>query len=208
MQQPPHYVLLHLFFPIAQCLCRNPTLRECEDETHTPKIRTWESSETLEISKFDYRGQNTLHLDVFYIIRELAKCRCRKWACMGHLDICSTSYGKKKGQESNWQFDSRPLKVKNQPDFGACRWNVTHRWKAFEKNYKFVSDLFAIGGLSKELWPRKVLEVQTGTVSDSSLGVPEQKAIRMWVSWRGTKYIIWGKVVVSPESGPWWVMWV
>jgi hypothetical protein len=27
----------------------------------------------------------------------LAKCRCRKWACMGHLDIFSTSYGKKKG---------------------------------------------------------------------------------------------------------------
>jgi len=189
-------------------VCRNPTLRECEDETHTPKIGTWESSEILEISKFNYRGQNTLHLDVLYIIRKLANCRCRKWACMGHLDICSTSYGKKKGQESNWQFDSRPLKVENQPDFGACSWNVTHRWKAFEENYKFVSDLIPIEGLSKEFWPRKVLEVQTRTVSDSSLGVPEQKAIRMWVSWRGTKYTIWGKVVASPESGPWWVMWV
>jgi hypothetical protein len=31
--------------------------------------------------------------------------------CMSHLDIFSTSYGKKKGHESNWQFDSRPLKV-------------------------------------------------------------------------------------------------
>jgi hypothetical protein len=29
---------------------------------------------------------------------------------MGHLDIYSTSYGKKKGRELNWQFDSQPLK--------------------------------------------------------------------------------------------------
>jgi hypothetical protein len=28
--------------------CRNPILRECEDETHTPKMGAWESSETLE----------------------------------------------------------------------------------------------------------------------------------------------------------------
>jgi len=47
--------------------CRNPTLRECEDETHTPKIGTWESSGTPEsfgtpkISEFDCKGQNTLH---------------------------------------------------------------------------------------------------------------------------------------------------
>jgi hypothetical protein len=40
---------------------------------------------------------------------------------MGHLDICSTSYVQKKGRESNWQFDSRPLKVGNQLDPGVCR---------------------------------------------------------------------------------------
>jgi hypothetical protein len=28
--------------------CRNPTLRECEDEIHTPKMGTWESSKTPE----------------------------------------------------------------------------------------------------------------------------------------------------------------
>jgi hypothetical protein len=76
--------------------CRNPTLRECEDETHTPKIGTWESSRIPKTSKFNYRGQNTSHWGVFYIIRKLLKCRCRKWAYMGHLDICSTSYGKKR----------------------------------------------------------------------------------------------------------------
>ncbi len=38
---------------------RNLTLKECEDDTHTPEMGTWESSETLENSKFNYRGQNT-----------------------------------------------------------------------------------------------------------------------------------------------------
>ncbi len=39
---------------------------------------------------------------------------------MSHLDIYNTSYGQKKGQELNWQFDSRPLKVGNRPDPNAC----------------------------------------------------------------------------------------
>jgi hypothetical protein len=34
---------------------------------------------------------------------------------MTHLDIYNTSYGQKKGQESNWQFDSRPRKVVGLP---------------------------------------------------------------------------------------------
>jgi len=35
-----------------------------------------------------------------------------------------------------------------------------------------------------------------------------QKLIWMWASWRGTEYTIKGKVVASPKSGPWWVLWV
>jgi len=70
---------------------------------------------------------------------------------MSHLDICSTSYGKKKGRESNWQFDSRPLKVRNRPDPDVCKWSVTHHWKALNESYKFALDLIPIKGLSKEL---------------------------------------------------------
>jgi hypothetical protein len=33
--------------------CRNPILRECEDETHIPEMGTWESSGTPKISEFD-----------------------------------------------------------------------------------------------------------------------------------------------------------
>jgi hypothetical protein len=119
--------------------------------THTPKIGTWESTRTPKTSEFDCRGQNTWHWGFFYIIENLSKCRCRKWACMSHLDICSTSYDKKKGRESNWQFDSWPLKVKNRPDPGVWRWSETHCWKDLDENYKFALDLIPIGGLNKEL---------------------------------------------------------
>jgi hypothetical protein len=136
---------------------------------------TWESFGTLKILEFDCRGQNILRWGVFYIIGKLSKFRCRKWACMSHLDICSISYGKKKGQESNWQFDSRPLKVENRSHPSVCRWNATHYWKALKEKYKFASDLIPIGGLSKELWTHKVLGVQTGTVSGLLFGSPGTK---------------------------------
>jgi len=47
-----------------------------------------------------------------------------------------------------------------------------------------------------------------GTPKDSSLGVLGLKAIRMRVRQNNAKNTIWGKVVASPESGPWWVKWV
>ncbi len=92
-----------------------PFLEECEDDTRIPEMGTWESSKTFETSKFNCKGQNTSLWNV-HIIGKLSKCKCQKWPCMSHLNICSTSYGKKKGRESNCQFDSRPLKVKIRPD--------------------------------------------------------------------------------------------
>jgi len=126
-------------------------LEKCEDDTHTPEMGTWESSGTPKTLEFDCRGQNTLPLGIFHVIGKLLKFKCRKWPCMSHLDICNTSYGKKKGRESNWQFDSHPPKVGNRPDPGVCKWSAIHHWKAFKESYKFASDLIPIGGLSKEL---------------------------------------------------------
>jgi len=87
--------------------------------------------------------------EVLYIIGKQLKLRCLKWARIAHLDIWNTSYGQKKGRESNWQFDSRPLKVENHLDFLACRWRATYRWKVLDEGYKFVLNLIAIGGLQK-----------------------------------------------------------
>jgi hypothetical protein len=106
--------------------CCNPTFGRVGG-WHTPEMGTWESARTPRTSEFDFRGQNTLHWCVYYITGKILKRRCWKWAHMSHLDIFSTSYDKKKGQESNWQFDSRPLKVGNRSDPSVCRWTVTHR---------------------------------------------------------------------------------
>jgi hypothetical protein len=64
---------------------------------------------------------------------------------MTHLDIWNISYGQKKGRESNWQFDSQPQKVENQPDFLAWK------WKVLNEGYNFGLDLVQIGGLHKKL---------------------------------------------------------
>ncbi len=137
-----------------------------------------------------------------YIIGKILEFKCLKWACMTHLDIWNTSYGQKKGQKSNWQFDSRPLKVGSHPDFLVCRWCATYFWKALNKGYNFALDLISIQVLHAKLWACKVVGVLVVIIS----GLSRQNAIWMWASWRGTKYIIRGKVVAYPKSEPWWVL--
>jgi hypothetical protein len=88
-----------------------------------------------------------------------------------HFDIWNTSYGQKKG----WQFDFRPLKVKNRPDFLAFRWRVTHYWKALNESYNFALDFISIGGLHTKLWWPKVARVQTLGISKLPLGSPGTK---------------------------------
>jgi hypothetical protein len=129
-------------------------------------------------SKFlesDCKGQNPLDWKVLYIIENLLKHRCLKWACMTHLDIWNASYGQKKGRESNWQFDFWPLKVENQPDFLAFRWRATYRCKALDEGYNFVLDLILIGGLHAKLWGPKVAGVPTLGISRLPFGNPGTK---------------------------------
>jgi len=116
-----------------------------------PKLGDLESSGTPECLDFDSRGQNTSDWGVLDVIEKFLKCRCPKWPRIGHLDICSPSYGKKKGRESNWQFDSRPQKVRNRLLPDVSRWSVMGRWKALEESYNFGSDLTPIEGWSQEL---------------------------------------------------------
>jgi len=88
-------------FQVRQIVA-TPLWAKCEDETHTPKSGNLESSGTPKNSELDCRGQNTLHWGVFNTNGKVLKCRCPKWPRMNHLDICSLSYGQKKGRESNW----------------------------------------------------------------------------------------------------------
>jgi len=64
-----------------------------------------------------------------------------------------------------------------------------------------------------EVWkqnygPPKSCESQLWEFRDSQLGVLGQNAIWMLVPKSAIEYIIRGKVVASPKSEPWWVLWV
>jgi hypothetical protein len=137
---------------------------------------TWESSGTPENSKLNCRGQNTSPWCVLYTVGKFLKHKCRKWTCMSHSDISSTSYVQKKGRESNCQFDSRPLKVGNQSDSLEFRKYATYCWKALDEGYNFASDLITIGGLHKKLCALKVAGVPTVAISGFPLGSPGTKS--------------------------------
>jgi hypothetical protein len=103
------------YISIMAYFVTTPLWAKCENETHTPKSGDLESSGTHENSELDCRGQNTSHWGVLCINGKVLKFRCPKCPRKSHLNIFSPSYGQKKVQESNWQFDSQPLKVRNQP---------------------------------------------------------------------------------------------
>jgi hypothetical protein len=92
------------------------------------------------------------------------------------FEICITSYEKKKGWESNRQFDSRPLKVGNRPDPGACRWSAIDHWKALDDGYNFALDLIVIRGLQRKLCALKVMGVLVVGISRLPFGSPKTKS--------------------------------
>jgi hypothetical protein len=153
-----------------------PLWAKCEGEAHTPKSGNLESSGTPENSEHDFRGQISSHLSALGVIEKVLKCKCPKWPRMSHLDICSPSYGQKKGQESKWQFDSRPLKVGNRPVPDVRSKSATRRWKSLFKGYNVGSNLVPIGGQGEKLWSSKVPGLQPGTVSGLHFGSPGTKS--------------------------------
>jgi hypothetical protein len=118
---------------------------------NTPKVGDLESSRTPECLEFDNKAQNYSHWGVLGVIEKVLKRRYRKWPRIGHLDICSPSYGQKKGR------DSRSLKVGNRPFLDIRFESATCRWKDLDEGYNFGLDLVAIRLCSRELWAPKVL---------------------------------------------------
>jgi hypothetical protein len=84
-------------------------------------------------------------------LEKVLKRRYAKWPRIGHLDICSPSYEQKKGRESNWQFDSRPLKVRNRPLPDLRIESVIRCCKDINEGYEFGLNLVAIKLCSREL---------------------------------------------------------
>jgi hypothetical protein len=115
----------HLMLPRVQ--------KNVKSETSHSQVNShcvsWSPKWTSEFSEGNGKGQNPLVWRFFYIIGSLLKMKCLKWVSMTHLDIWNTSYGQKKGRESNWQLDSQPLKVKNRPNILLFRWRAKYHCK-------------------------------------------------------------------------------
>ncbi len=144
------------------------------------------------------------------------KHRCLKWHYIAHLDIWNTSYDQKKGHESNWQFDSRPLKVNNWPNFLLFRQHVTYRWKALDEGYNFALDLIAIKGLNVKLCAPKaarVLSVKISGLPFGSLGtkshldVTPMERCKIYCNVEGDGFPqVWAMVSLVSPSCPWLIL--
>jgi hypothetical protein len=134
------------------------------------QVGSWSPKWTPESSKRDWRAQNSLPQKVIYVFGNLLKRKCLKWACIAHLDICDTSYGQKKGHESNWQFDSWALKVGNRPNFVACRQHATYCWKDLNDGYNCALNLIVIRGLHRKLCALKIIGIPDVGISGLPLG--------------------------------------
>jgi hypothetical protein len=103
--------------------------------------------------------------------------RALNWDQVFHMSLIykSQPWDQKKGRESNSQFDSRPLKVKNRPDFIAFRWHATCHWKVLDEGYNFDLDLISIGGLYTKLWDPKIAGVSTSIILELPFKSPRTK---------------------------------
>jgi hypothetical protein len=78
-------------------LCRNPTFGRVwgwHSHSQNGDLGVLRNSRNFRVR---LQGSKHLALKRYHVIGKLLKCRCQKWPHMSHLDICSTSYGKKEG---------------------------------------------------------------------------------------------------------------
>ncbi len=147
-------------------------MAKCGGEAqHLEKLGIWSPPGLPNVQSSTARGK-TPRIGVFLVsLEKVLKRKYRKCPRIGNSDICSPSYGQKKGRESNWQFDSRPLKVGNRCLLDVRSERATWHWKDLDEGYNFGSDLVTIQVRSRELWRFKVPGVPPGQFRDSISGV-------------------------------------
>jgi len=79
---------------------------------------------------------------------------------------------KRRGRESNYQFDSRPRKVGSRLNLLGCKQSATYCWKVLDESYNFFSDYTSIRGLLAKLWGSKVPRIPIGRISGVPRGSP------------------------------------
>jgi len=100
---------------------RNPTLKECEDETHTPQMGLGSPLGLPKLQSLIVEVK-TPRIKVFFIsLKSYWSVDVENGFTSAIWTSTTHVMAKKKGRESNWQFDSWPLKVDNWPDPSACK---------------------------------------------------------------------------------------
>jgi hypothetical protein len=155
-----------------------PLWGKCEVTIHTPKNGTWESSGTPKNLEFNCRGQNTLPWGVLYTVEKVLECRCPKWPRMSHLDICSTSYGRKKGHESKWLPTTKSRESTWPRGVQAeCNTPLKSSQGELQVYFRPHPDRRSEQGIMSCQSPRSPNRDNFGTISGLPLGVMGQKAI-------------------------------
>jgi hypothetical protein len=108
---------------------------------------------------------------------------------------------KRRGQKSNCQFDSWPLKFKNRLDSLAYRWRARYHLKALNKTTTSLQILPQLKVCTQSYGSPKLWESQFWEFRDSHLGVSGQNDIWVLVLWLSTKYTIRGMVWLPPSPG-------
>jgi hypothetical protein len=114
---------------------------------------------TPETSESDLKGQNSMACGVFYIIEKLLELRCLKWARITHLEIWNTSYGQKKGRESNCQFDPIWLLTRKSRESTRFTWLQTTCHIPLESSWRELQLCFRLHFDPKSA--RKVMGLQS-----------------------------------------------
>ncbi len=151
----------------------------------------------------------TLHLEEFFIPLEMSWSVHIENGLTWAIWIIAAQVMSKRRAESqtgNLTLDHKKSRINSIP---VCADGVRHTvGKLLRKDTSLLQTSF-----QSEVWAEsyefpKSRESKLGQFRDSSSGVPGIKGIWMWVPRSNTKNTIWGKVVASPESGPWWIKWV
>jgi hypothetical protein len=116
--------------------------------------------------------------------------------------------GPKKGPRIKLTIWLSTTKSRESPRFPCVKVACDISLESFDESYNFASNLISIGGPHTKLWAPKVTRILIVRILGLPLGSPETK----WHLGVGLvashKVYYEGKVVASPKSGPWWVLWV
>jgi hypothetical protein len=140
---------------------------------------------------------------VLYIIDKLLECRCVKWARIAHLEFETQVMAKRRAESQTTNLT--PDQKKSRIDLIYLSTDGMQHivGNPLTKATTFLETASRYEVCLQNYGVPKSQESQLGRFRDSHLGVPGQKAIWIWASWRGAEYIIRGKVVASPKSRSW-----